>query len=93
VTLEAMAYGVPVVATNTSSIAEGTGLAAELVPLDDPEAVAQGLRRAMAPGARREEMRRMGLDRVSRFSWASTASQTLALYRETARDANRKAAA
>jgi glycosyltransferase involved in cell wall biosynthesis len=93
VTLEAMAYGVPVVATNTSSIAEGTGLAAELVPLDDPEAVSEGLRRAIAPGARRDEMRRMGLERVSRFSWASTASQTIALYRTTARDTGRTAAA
>jgi glycosyltransferase involved in cell wall biosynthesis len=93
VTLEAMAYGVPVVATNTSSIAEGTGLAAELVPLDDPEAVAEGLRRAIAPGARRNEMSRMGLERVSHFSWASTASQTLALYRTTARDARPRAAA
>ena len=93
VTLEAMAYGVPVVATNTSSIAEGTGLAAELVPLDDPEAVSEGLRRAITPGARRDEMRRMGLERVSRFSWASTASQTIALYRTTARDTGRTAAA
>jgi glycosyltransferase involved in cell wall biosynthesis len=93
VTLEAMAYGVPVVATNTSSIAEGTGLAAELVPLDDQDAVAEGLRRAIAPGARRDEMRRMGLERVSRFSWASTACQTLALYRTTVTDANRRAAA
>ena len=93
VTLEAMAYRVPVVATNTSSIAEGTGLAAELVPLNDPEAVAESIRRAIAPGARRDEMRRMGLERVSRFSWESTASQTLALYRMTARDASGRAAA
>src|SRR2546425_6759797 len=49
---------------------EGSGLAAELVPLDDPEAVAAGLRQAIASGARREEMRRMEAEHVSRFAWA-----------------------
>jgi glycosyltransferase involved in cell wall biosynthesis len=82
VTLEAMSYGVPVVATRTSSIEEGTERAAELVPLDDPEAVAEGLRRALTPGPRRDEMRALGFDRIKRFSWDTAARLTLALYRD-----------
>src|SRR5207247_5752562 len=92
VTLEAMAYGVPVVATNTSSIAEGPGLAAGLVPLDDQAAVPPGRRRALAPGSRREEMRRMRPDRDSRFSRAATDTPTPAQYRATASAADRRGA-
>lgn len=84
VTLEAMSYGVPVVATNTSSIAEGTGAAAELVPLEDSAAVARALQTALTPGPRRDEMRRMGLQRAAQFTWGNNAAATLALYRTLA---------
>jgi len=80
VTLEAMSYATPVVATDTSSIAEGTGRAAELVPLDDAAAVARALAVAVSPGPRRDEMRRMGLERVQQFSWEAAAEKTLARY-------------
>jgi glycosyltransferase involved in cell wall biosynthesis len=81
VTLEAMSYGVPVVATDTSSIAEGTGNAAELVPLDDPRAVASALVTATSSGARRDEMRRIGKARLDQFTWRRNALQTLDVYR------------
>lgn len=80
VTLEAMSYGVPVVATNASSIAEGTGAAAELVPLNAPDVVARALAVAIAPGPRREEMIRGGFERVREFTWRRTADRTIALY-------------
>ena len=64
VTLEAMSYGVPVVATDTTSIAEGTGDAAELAPLDEPEAFAACLRTALTPGPRRDQMRAKGFERI-----------------------------
>ncbi len=89
VTLEAMSYGVPVVATDTSSIAEGTGAAAELVPLNDPDAVARGIAAAVATGPRREQMIRMGVERVAKFSWSAAASHTLTLYRSTCRSGAR----
>jgi glycosyltransferase involved in cell wall biosynthesis len=85
VTLEAMSYGVPVVATNTSSIAEGTGDAAELVPLDDPAAVAHGLAIALSPGERRNAMVRKGLERYRLFTWDRTARETLEVYEDAAR--------
>jgi glycosyltransferase involved in cell wall biosynthesis len=80
VTLEAMSYGVPVVATRTSSIAEGTGDAAELVPLDSPKVTAAALQLALLPGPRRDEMRKRGLIRAQQFTWERTAHQTLSLY-------------
>jgi glycosyltransferase involved in cell wall biosynthesis len=85
VTLEAMSYGVPVVATNTTSIAEGTGTAAELVPLDSAPAVARSFARALAPGPRRDEMARLGRERAGIFTWPRTAHETWAVYARTVR--------
>jgi glycosyltransferase involved in cell wall biosynthesis len=84
VTLEAMSYGVPVVATDTTSIAEGTGDAAELAPLDEPEAFAACLRTALTPGPRRDEMRAKGFERIKLFTWEENARRTIEVYRAAA---------
>jgi glycosyltransferase involved in cell wall biosynthesis len=76
--LEAMASGTPVVATRSSSIPEVTGDAAILVE-GDPTALAAGIERAIAE---RDRLRAAGLERAARFSWAETARQTAAVYRE-----------
>ena len=77
--LEAMASGTPVVAARASSLPEVAGDAAILVEPGDPEAIAEGVRRALAE---RERLVAAGLERVKRFSWAETARRTLAVYRE-----------
>ena len=77
--LEAMACGAPVVATTAGAIPEVAGDAAVLVDPGDPEALADGVRRAMA---QRERLRTAGLARAARFDWAETARRTLAAYRE-----------
>jgi glycosyltransferase involved in cell wall biosynthesis len=84
VTLEAMSYGVPVVATRTSSLEEVNAGAAEFVPLDDTGAVAAGLRIALTAGPRRDEMRTLGFAKLRDFTWAAAAHQTLRLYRDLA---------
>lgn len=83
VTLEAMSYGIPVVATNTTSITEGTGNAAELVPLDNSKTFAQGLQKAIS-SPQRQEMIESGLKRVQLFSWKENGRKTIELYKSLA---------
>jgi glycosyltransferase involved in cell wall biosynthesis len=82
VTLEAMAYGVPVIATDTSSIREGTGDAAMLVPVDDVDRLADGIQTVLTDEGRRREMIERGRVQAGRFSWERCARETLDLYRE-----------
>jgi glycosyltransferase involved in cell wall biosynthesis len=77
--LEAMASGTPVVATTAGAVPEVAGDAAILVEPGDPEALAEGIRRALAE---RDRLVAAGLERAKQFSWAETARRTLAVYRE-----------
>jgi glycosyltransferase involved in cell wall biosynthesis len=77
--VEAMASGTPVVAAASGSIPEVAGDAAVLVDPGDPVALAGGIERAIAD---RERLVRAGLERARHYSWAETATRTLAVYRE-----------
>jgi len=77
--LEAMASGTPVVATAAGAVPEVAGDAAILVEPGQPEAIADGVRRALAD---RERLVAAGLQRASQFSLTETARRTLAVYRE-----------
>jgi len=77
--LEAMASGTPVVATTVGAVPEVAGDAAILVEPGNPDALAEGIRQALAD---RERFVAAGLERAKRFSWAETARRTLAVYRE-----------
>jgi len=77
--LEAMASGTPVVTTRTGALPEAAGDAAILVEERNPVALAGGIERALAD---RERLAAAGLERAARFTWADTARQTLAVYRE-----------
>jgi alpha-1,3-rhamnosyl/mannosyltransferase len=63
---EAMACGAPVVASAHPSLDEASGAAAVRVDPERPEAVAAGIREAIA---RSDELRARGLEHVRRFSW------------------------
>jgi glycosyltransferase involved in cell wall biosynthesis len=79
--LEAMACGIPVVCSKTSSLPEIAGQAAlTFDPLDTAGMAAQ-IETAFYDEARREDMRGRGLERASEFSWAETARRTLDIYR------------
>jgi glycosyltransferase involved in cell wall biosynthesis len=77
--LEAMASGTPVVAAAAGAVPEVAGDAAVLVEPGQPEAIADGIRRALAD---RERLVAEGLRRAAQFSWTETARRTLAVYRE-----------
>lgn len=82
--LEAMACGVPVVTSNTSSLPEVVGDAALLVDPADERAIAEAMLAGARNQALREKLRAAGLQRARRFSWRATAERTLAVYSEAA---------
>lgn len=76
--LQAMALGVPVVASAIDALKEVGGDAALYAPPSDSAALAAALTRIMTDPARRAELVQKGRDRAARFSWEATAKQTLA---------------
>jgi glycosyltransferase involved in cell wall biosynthesis len=82
--LEAMAGGVPVVATRAGAIPEVTGDAALLVDPDDPDDLAAGLARLLDDDELRATLVARGRARVDRFSWSTAGDEFLALYRALA---------
>ena len=79
--VEAMACGTPVVASAHPSLDEACGDAAVRVDPLDPEAIADGIREALA---RREELVPLGLANARRFSWERTGAAMLAALEERA---------
>jgi alpha-1,3-rhamnosyl/mannosyltransferase len=78
--LEAMACGTPVICSKTSSMPEVVGDSALLVDPTSREHIAAGLARLLDDAALRAHLRAAGLQRAAAFSWAQTATTTLAIY-------------
>ena len=79
--VEAMARGVPTLASNASSIPQVAGDAALLVDPTDVSEIAEGLARLLTEPAFAEDLRQRGLQRAATFTWAATARATLDVYR------------
>jgi glycosyltransferase involved in cell wall biosynthesis len=77
--VEAMACGTPVVASAHPSMDEACGNAAVRVDPDRPEALAEGIRHALAE---REALVRRGLEHARRFSWRSVGEILLQGYED-----------
>jgi glycosyltransferase involved in cell wall biosynthesis len=82
VAVEAMASGVPIVASASGSLPEVVGDAGLLVPSGDPAALREALTELANNPRRRSELGERGRARSARFSWASVAQAHLALYQE-----------
>jgi glycosyltransferase involved in cell wall biosynthesis len=82
--LEAMAAGVPVVATAAGAIPEVVGDAAELVAPGDVSALAGALERVISDEALRARLVSAGHARVARFTWAGAAGAMSELYSQAA---------
>jgi glycosyltransferase involved in cell wall biosynthesis len=81
--LEAMACGVPVLASRAGSLPEVLGEAAWLVQdPTDVDVVAEGMGQILTDPSTSEQLRKRGLENVRRFSWSQTADQTLELYQQ-----------
>jgi glycosyltransferase involved in cell wall biosynthesis len=80
--LEAMAAGVPVVATAAGAVPEILGDAAELVPPRDAAALAAALHRVVTEDDARDRLIGRGHKRVTSFSWERAAREMTALYED-----------
>ena len=80
VPLEAMAAGVPVVATAVGALPEVTGDAARLVPGGDGDALAAALIDVLTDDAVRADLVARGAVRVAGFPWSATVAGLLELY-------------
>ena len=79
--IEAMACGTPVVSSRGGATEEVAGGAAVLVDALDPDAIAAGIAEAEA---RRDELRRLGLERARGFRWSHSGDLLESLWRELA---------
>ncbi|MCX6704632.1 MAG: glycosyltransferase family 1 protein [Candidatus Woesebacteria bacterium] len=76
--LNAMACGVPVVASNVGSLPEVVGDAGILIDPNNIESIAQGMEEVLfAPIAKYNSYIKKGLEQVKKFSWEKTARETL----------------
>lgn len=78
---EAMASGVPVVASRVDGLIEVVGDAGVLVPPEDADALRVALTQLLGDHELRERLRQKGLERASRFSIQRTVAAYEALYR------------
>jgi len=78
--LEAMACGVPVVASNTSAIPEVAADAALLVDPQNTGTLCDAMERILNDQDLRATLRQRGLERASTFSWERAARETIAVY-------------
>ncbi len=78
--LEAMARGIPVACSNTSSLPEVAGDAALLFDPHDEAAIATALQRLLGDHVLAADLRTRGLERVREFTWERTARLTLESY-------------
>lgn len=78
--LEAMACGVPVISTLSSSLIENLQGAAELVPPDNVPALAEAIRLLVSDDALRARRRAHGLKHAGQYRWEQTAKATLNSY-------------
>lgn len=82
--LEAMASGVPVIASNTSAIPEVVGDAGITLSPTAVGAVADAVWQVLSNPELASKMSEMGRDRARQFSWEKAARQTLEIYRHVA---------
>lgn len=80
--LEAMAHGLPVVASETSSLPEVGGNAALYANPRAPEDIAEKVLRVAEDGDQQKAMIQMGLARARKFTWHRTAEGNLKVYNE-----------
>ena len=86
--LEAMAAGCAVVASNSSSIPEVVGGAAELVDALDVDSIASGMLNVLANPSRRAELVVRGRKRAAEFTWDRAGRQTLDILVQAAETVN-----
>ncbi len=78
--LEAMASGIPVITSNTSSLPEVVGDAALLVDPKSEEELRSAITKVVSDSELRQTLSEKGLDQAKKFSWDQIAQDTLKVY-------------
>lgn len=78
--LDAFSFGIPVVASNTSSLPEIGGNGAAYVEPLSVESIAFGLKLVLHNETLRKDLVAKGLERLKEFSWKITAQKTFDVY-------------
>lgn len=78
--LEAMASGCPVVASNASSLPEVVGGAGFAIEPDDERSMAGAIISTIMQDNMAAELRQKGPEQAAKFSWETTAQETLQIY-------------
>ncbi len=80
--LEAMACGVPVITSNTSSMPEVAGNAAFIIDPFKPEEITSAMKKLTTDTSLRHQLVTIGIERAKQFSWMRMAEEVLKLYYE-----------
>jgi glycosyltransferase involved in cell wall biosynthesis len=78
--LEAMASGIPVITSNTSSLPEVAGDAAILVNPMEVFELYEAMEALASRPELRDELKKKGLERSTKFTWEEAARQTIRIY-------------
>ncbi|MBW9221791.1 glycosyltransferase family 4 protein [Methanothermococcus sp. SCGC AD-155-C09] len=80
--LEAMACGIPVITSNSSSLPEVVGNAGIMVDPYDVDGLSRAMYEVLTNDGLREELRKRGLERAKLFTWKKCAEEHLKVYEE-----------
>lgn len=80
--LEAMRYGLPVIASDNSCLPEILGDAAAYFNPRDIEEMAETMQLVLSDTKLQEQLRQNGFERIKKYSWDDCARQTLLVYKQ-----------
>ncbi len=86
--IEAMACGVPVITSNTSSMPEVAGDAAHIVNPTNTDEICHGMIKITSDATYRNELIEKGLIQQTKFSWRKMALQVLEQYKQLYKEIN-----
>lgn len=87
--IEAMAAGVPVITSNTSSLPEAAGDAAILVSPPDSAKIAKHIQEILNDDELRQSMIQKGLEQSKKFNWDTSVDKLCDIYRQVYRQNKR----
>ena len=80
--LEAMAFGLPVVSSNSSCLPEVLGESALYFNPKDPKDIAKKIEKVLDDNNLKNSLVRNGYNQIKKYSWRRMAEQTLSAYKE-----------
>jgi glycosyltransferase involved in cell wall biosynthesis len=80
--LEAMRCGVPVIASNNSSLPEVVGDGGMLIDPDKPDEICRAMKEILSNRELRDILVKKGLEKAAKFDWKKTAQKTLEMMKK-----------